>query len=93
MNQNSNLSRRNFLKSSATIGTIGAVGAVGGIPLLSSCSSEERKKKGEELKLPQLLDQAPIESHLQIQHHQLLAATIFRPMHTVLKGTSEEFHC
>jgi myo-inositol 2-dehydrogenase/D-chiro-inositol 1-dehydrogenase len=59
MNQNSNLSRRNFLKSSATIGTIGAVGAVGGIPLLSSCSSEERKKKGEELKLPQLLDQAP----------------------------------
>jgi myo-inositol 2-dehydrogenase/D-chiro-inositol 1-dehydrogenase len=46
MNQNSNLSRRNFLKSSATIGTIGAVGAVGGIPLLSSCSSEERKKKG-----------------------------------------------
>lgn len=59
MNQNSNVSRRNFLKSSATIGTIGAVGAVGGIPLLSSCSSEERKKKGEELKLPQLLDQAP----------------------------------
>lgn len=59
MNQNSNLSRRNFLKSSATIGTIGAVGAVGGIPLLSSCSSEERKKKGEELKLPQLLDQSP----------------------------------
>lgn len=59
MNQNSNLSRRNFLKSSATIGTIGAVGAVGGIPLLSSCSSEERKKKGGELKLPQLLDQAP----------------------------------
>jgi myo-inositol 2-dehydrogenase/D-chiro-inositol 1-dehydrogenase len=59
MNQNSNLSRRNFLKSSATIGTIGAVGAVGGIPLLSSCSSEERKMKGEELKLPQLLDQAP----------------------------------
>lgn len=59
MNQNSNLSRRNFLKTSATIGTIGAVGAVGGIPLLSSCSSEERKKKGEELKLPQLLDQAP----------------------------------
>lgn len=59
MNQNSNLSRRNFLKSSATIGTIGAVGAVGGIPLLSSCSSEERKKKGEELKLPQLFDQAP----------------------------------
>ena len=59
MNQNSNLSRRNFLKSSATIGAKGAVGAVGGIPLISSCSSEERNKKGEELKLPQLLDQAP----------------------------------
>ncbi len=59
MKLNSNLSRRNFLKGSATIGTIGAVGAMGGIPLLSSCSSTNKKKKGEELLLPQLLNQAP----------------------------------
>lgn len=49
------LSRRNFLKGSATIGT---VGMMGGIPLLSSCSSKQ-KAKGEELQLPLLLDQAP----------------------------------
>lgn len=59
MKQNSNLSRRNFLKSSATIGTVGAVGAMGGIPILSSCSSSGKKKKGEELLLPKLLNQAP----------------------------------
>jgi len=49
------LSRRNFLKSSATIGTIGVVG---GIPLLNACSSGQQKK-GEEMQLPQLLSQAP----------------------------------
>ena len=49
------LSRRNFLKSSATIGT---VGMMGGIPLLSSCSTQQ-KTNGEELQLPLLLDQAP----------------------------------
>lgn len=49
------LSRRNFLKSSATIGTIGVVG---GIPLLNACSSGQQKK-GEEMQLPQLLNQAP----------------------------------
>ena len=48
------LSRRNFLKSSATIGTIGVVG---GIPLLNACSSDRKKK--EEMQLPQLLNQAP----------------------------------
>jgi len=48
------LSRRNFLKSSAAIGTIGIVG---GIPMLSSCSNE--KSKNGELTLPELLEQAP----------------------------------
>lgn len=52
---NPSLSRRNFLKGSATIGT---VGMMGGIPLLSSCSSQQKTKK-EELQLPLLLDQAP----------------------------------
>jgi predicted dehydrogenase len=55
MKHNMQLSRRNFLKSSATIGTIGVVG---GIPLLNACSSGQQKK-GEEMQLPQLLDQAP----------------------------------
>lgn len=51
------LTRRNFLKGSATIGT---VGIVGGIPMLSSCTSQQKgKEKGEELQLPALLDQAP----------------------------------
>lgn len=59
MKQNSNLSRRNFLKSSATIGTIGAVGSIGGIPLLSSCSSTGKEEKKKDLLLPQLLSQAP----------------------------------
>lgn len=59
MKQNSNLSRRNFLKSSATIGTIGAVGSIGGIPLLSSCSSTVKEEKRKDLLLPQLLSQAP----------------------------------
>lgn len=49
------LTRRNFLKGSATIGT---VGIMGGIPLLSSCSSKQKTKE-EELQLPLLLDQAP----------------------------------
>ena len=49
------LSRRNFLKSSATIGTIGVVG---GIPLLKACSSGQ-KENGEGMQLPQLLSQAP----------------------------------
>ncbi|MDR2816169.1 MAG: Gfo/Idh/MocA family oxidoreductase [Proteiniphilum sp.] len=49
------LSRRNFLKSSVAASTIGAVG---GIPLLSSCSSQQ-KRRGKELQLPVLLDQAP----------------------------------
>ena len=55
MKQNSQLSRRNFIKSSATLGTIGVVG---GIPILSSCSSKQQTK-GEETPLPVLLDQAP----------------------------------
>jgi myo-inositol 2-dehydrogenase/D-chiro-inositol 1-dehydrogenase len=55
MKHNMQLSRRNFLKSSATIGTIGVVG---GIPLLNACSSGQ-KEKGEEMQLPQLLNQAP----------------------------------
>lgn len=55
MQQNTQLSRRNFLKGSVAAGTIGMVG---GIPLLSSCSSQKKEKKAE-LKLPQLLDQAP----------------------------------
>ena len=59
MKQNSNLSRRNFLKSSATIGTIGAVGSIGGIPLLSSCSPTVKEEKRKDLLLPQLLSQAP----------------------------------
>jgi len=51
------LTRRNFLKGSATIGT---VGIVGGIPMLSSCTSQQKGKgKGKELQLPALLDQAP----------------------------------
>lgn len=49
------LSRRNFLKSSATIGT---VGMMGGVPLLNACSSTQQKKTGT-LQLPTLLDQAP----------------------------------
>lgn len=57
MKQDSHLSRRNFLKSSATIGTIGVVG---GIPLLSSCSSNNNKKSTkEEIQTAVLLDQAP----------------------------------
>src|SRR5690554_40249 len=55
MKQNSQLSRRNFIKSSATLGTIGVVG---GIPLLSSCSSKQQTKN-DEIPLPALLDQAP----------------------------------
>lgn len=55
MKQNSQLSRRNFIKSSATLGTIGVVG---GIPLLSSCSSKQQTKNNE-IPLPTLLDQAP----------------------------------
>lgn len=55
MKHNLQLSRRNFLKSSATIGTIGVVG---GIPLLNACTSG-KKGKGEEMQLPQLLSQAP----------------------------------
>ncbi len=55
MEQKTHLSRRNFIKSSATIGTIGVVG---GIPLLSSCSSKQQTK-GKEIQLPVILDQAP----------------------------------
>ena len=49
------LTRRNFLKRSVAAGTIGAMGS---IPLLPSCTSKEKEKKGM-LKLPQLLSQAP----------------------------------
>jgi predicted dehydrogenase len=55
MKHNTQLSRRNFLKNSATIGTIGVIGAV---PFLNSCSSGQ-KDKGKEMQLPQLLNQAP----------------------------------
>ena len=46
----SEINRRNFI-SKATIGTIGAAAIIG------ACSSEKSKK--EEIKLPELLDQAP----------------------------------
>jgi len=55
MQKNNPLSRRDFLKSSATIG---AIGVVGGIPLLSSCSSAKKEKEAKHT-LPQFLDQAP----------------------------------
>lgn len=55
MKQDSNLSRRGFLKSSATIG---AMGVVGGVPLLSSCTPKKRGTK-EEIPPAVLLDQAP----------------------------------
>ncbi|MDD2246771.1 MAG: Gfo/Idh/MocA family oxidoreductase [Proteiniphilum sp.] len=55
MQQNNQLSRRNFLKSSVVAGTIGVVG---GIPILSSCSSQKKDKKAE-VTLPVLPDQAP----------------------------------
>ncbi len=55
MQLNDPLSRRNFLKSSVAAG---AIGVMGGIPMLSSCTSQQ-KGKTEELQLPILLDQAP----------------------------------
>jgi hypothetical protein len=53
MDDKTKLSRRNFLKES----TVGSIGLVGGIPLLNACTSQKSNKK--EIKLPQLLDQAP----------------------------------
>ena len=55
MQLNNPLSRRSFLKGSATIG---AAGMIGGVPLLNSCSSKQ-KPKIKESQLPTLLDQAP----------------------------------
>lgn len=55
MQQNNQLSRRNFLKSSVVAGTIGITA---GIPILSSCSSQKKDKKTG-LTLPVLPDQAP----------------------------------
>ncbi|WP_286922799.1 Gfo/Idh/MocA family protein [Proteiniphilum sp. UBA5375] len=55
MQQNNQLSRRNFLKSSVVAGTIGITA---GIPILSSCSSQKKDKKAG-LTLPVLPDQAP----------------------------------
>ncbi len=55
MQQNNQLSRRNFLKSSLVAGTIGITA---GIPILSSCSSQKKIKKAG-LTLPVLPDQAP----------------------------------
>ncbi|WP_286834222.1 MULTISPECIES: Gfo/Idh/MocA family protein [unclassified Proteiniphilum] len=55
MQQNNQLSRRNFLKSSVVAGTIGISA---GIPILSSCSSQKKDKKTG-LTLPVLPDQAP----------------------------------
>ncbi|OJV88027.1 MAG: hypothetical protein BGO34_13665 [Bacteroidia bacterium 44-10] len=55
MQLNDPLSRRNFLKSSVAAG---AIGVMGGIPMLSSCTSQQ-KGKTEELQLPILLDHAP----------------------------------
>ena len=47
------LSRRNFLKES----TVGSIGLIGGIPLINACTSQKNDK--DDIKLPQLLDQAP----------------------------------
>ena len=55
MQLNDPVSRRNFLKSSVTAG---AIGVMGGIPMLSSCTSQQKGKTAE-LQLPLLLDQAP----------------------------------
>jgi len=53
MDQKLELSRRKFLSNS----TLGAVGALGAIGLMGSCSGSE--KKGLELQLPELLNEAP----------------------------------
>ena len=53
MNNKEELSRRKFLSNTA----LGAVGAIGAAGLLASCARSE--KKTQELKLPEILDQAP----------------------------------
>lgn len=50
---NEELNRRNFISKT----TLGAVGVIGASSLLSSCSDSRSTKK--EIKLPELLDQAP----------------------------------
>ena len=43
MKKESNLSRRNFLKTTALAGTVGVIGAGGATGLLSSCSTDNKK--------------------------------------------------